>query len=106
MDKPIAGLHHVTSICGSPQDNVAFYTGVLRQRLVKKTVNFDDPGTYYLYYADRVGSPGSVLTFCPFAEAKAHLGEALKLPPRFESRRASIERALTLLSVPEQGRTA
>ncbi|MCF3935144.1 ring-cleaving dioxygenase [Acuticoccus sp. M5D2P5] len=69
MDKPIPGLHHVTSICGSPQANLRFYTGVLRQRLVKKTVNFDDPGTYHLYYADRVGSPGTVLTFFPFADA-------------------------------------
>lgn len=65
----IPGLHHVTAICGSAQDNVAFYTGPLRQALVKKTVNFDDPGTYHLYYADAVGSPGTILTFFPFADA-------------------------------------
>jgi len=63
---PIAGLHHVTAVCGDPQINYAFYTGVLGLRLVKKTVNFDDPGTYHLYYADGAGTPGSVLTFFPW----------------------------------------
>jgi glyoxalase family protein len=60
---PLAGLHHVTAICGDPQANYDFYTRVLGMRLVKKTVNFDDPGTYHLYYGDAVGTPGSVLTF-------------------------------------------
>jgi glyoxalase family protein len=69
MTRTIPGLHHVTAISGPPQDNVAFYTGTLRQRLVKKTVNFDDPGTYHLYYGDAVGSPGTILTFFPFADA-------------------------------------
>lgn len=67
---PLPGLHHVTAICGDPQRNVAFYAGVLGLRLIKKTVNFDDPGTYHLYYADGVGTPGSVLTFFPFAGAR------------------------------------
>jgi len=67
---PLPGLHHVTAICGDPRRNVAFYTGVLGLRLIKKTVNFDDPGTYHLYYADGVGTPGSVLTFFPFAGAR------------------------------------
>ncbi|WP_238380926.1 ring-cleaving dioxygenase [Alkalilacustris brevis] len=66
---PVAGLHHVTAISGAPQANLDFYTGVLGQRLVKKTVNFDDPGTYHLYYGDRVGSPGTILTFFPFVGA-------------------------------------
>ncbi len=65
----IPGIHHVTAICGPAQANVAFYTGPLRQKLVKKTVNFDDPGTYHLYYADAAGSPGTILTFFPFADA-------------------------------------
>jgi glyoxalase family protein len=69
MTTRIPGLHHVTAISGPAQANVAFYTGPLRQRLVKKTVNFDDPGTYHLYYGDAQGSPGTILTFFPFADA-------------------------------------
>lgn len=69
MDAHIPGLHHVTAICGAPQANVDFYTGVLGQRLIKRTVNFDDPGTYHLYYGDRAGSPGTILTFFPFVNA-------------------------------------
>ena len=65
----IPGLHHVTAISGPAQANVDFYTGTLRQRLVKKTVNFDAPDTYHLYYGDNVGSPGTILTFFPFADA-------------------------------------
>ncbi len=65
----IPGLHHVTAISGPPQANVDFYTGTLHQRLVKKTVNFDAPDTYHLYYGDKVGSPGTILTFFPFADA-------------------------------------
>src|ERR1700744_4851489 len=59
------GIHHVTAIAGSAPKNVDFYTRVLGLRFVKKTVNFDDPGTYHLYYADGAGTPGSVLTFFP-----------------------------------------
>ncbi len=65
----IPGLHHVTAISGPPQPNVDFYVGTLAQRLVKKTVNFDDPGTYHLYYGDHDGSPGTILTFFPFVGA-------------------------------------
>ncbi|MFC7705904.1 ring-cleaving dioxygenase [Plastorhodobacter daqingensis] len=64
------GLHHVTAIAGLAQANVDFYTRRLGQRLVKRTVNFDDPGTYHLYYGDRTGGPGSVLTFFPYATAR------------------------------------
>ncbi|HUG12843.1 MAG TPA: ring-cleaving dioxygenase [Opitutaceae bacterium] len=67
-NQAINGLHHVTAICGDPQRNFAFYTGVLGLRFVKKTVNFDDPGSYHLYYADGAATPGSVLTFFPFAD--------------------------------------
>jgi len=69
MTHTIPGLHHVTAISGPPQDNLAFYTGTLRQRLVKKTVNFDEPDTYHLYYGDQAGNPGTILTFFPFVNA-------------------------------------
>ena len=69
MPRTIPGLHHITAICGPPQANVDFYAGLLRQRLVKKTVNFDAPDTYHLYYGDQAGSPGTILTFFPFANA-------------------------------------
>src|SRR5690554_5151275 len=57
------GIHHITAICGDPQRNLSFYTGLLGLRLVKKAVNFDDPGTYHLYYGDGLGSPGTIMTF-------------------------------------------
>ncbi len=63
----LSGLHHITAIAGDPRRNVAFYTGTLGLRLIKRTVNFDDPSTYHLYYGDSVGTPGSVLTFFPWA---------------------------------------
>jgi len=69
MTTRIPGLHHVTAISGPAQANVAFYTGPFKQRLIKKTVNFDDPGTYHLYYGNPQGSPGTILTFFPFADA-------------------------------------
>ena len=65
----VNGLHHVTAYAGDPARNVDFYTRVLGLRLVKRTVNFDDPTTYHLYYGDRVGTPGTVLTFFPIAHA-------------------------------------
>jgi len=65
----VPGLHHVTAISGPPQANLDFHTGVLRQRLVKTTVNFDAPDTYHLYYGDHAGSPGTILTFFPFTDA-------------------------------------
>ena len=60
---PLNGIHHVTAITGGAQPNVDFYAGLLGLRLVKKTVNFDDPNSYHLYYGDRVGSPGTLITF-------------------------------------------
>lgn len=62
----ITGLHHVTAMAGSAQENVNFYTGLLGLRLVKKTVNFDAPDVYHLYYGDETGKPGSIMTFFPF----------------------------------------
>jgi glyoxalase family protein len=64
----VNGLHHITAIAGQPQQNLDFYAGVLGMRLVKRSVNQDDPGTYHLFYADAEGHPGSDLTFFPWAE--------------------------------------
>ena len=70
MNKPaIPGLHHVTAISGPPQANLDFWVGTLEQRFVKRTVNFDDPGTYHLYYGDAEAAPGSIMTFFPFMDA-------------------------------------
>ena len=66
-DHTITGIHHVTAIAGEPQRNLDFYTQVLGLRLVKLTVNFDDPGTYHFYFGDAKGTPGSILTFFPWA---------------------------------------
>jgi glyoxalase family protein len=68
-NKPIVGLHHVTAIASDPQRNLDFYTRVLGLRFVKRTVNFDDPGTYHFYFGDDVGSPGTILTFFPWPHA-------------------------------------
>ena len=69
MSLRTAGVHHVTAIAGDPQRNLDFYEGILGLRLVKKTVNFDDPGTYHLYYGDEIGHPGTIMTFFPWADA-------------------------------------
>ncbi len=66
--QPVAGLHHITAIAGPAQENLDFYAGVLGMRLVKKSVNQDDPGTYHLFYADAEGHPGTDLTFFPWAD--------------------------------------
>lgn len=66
MENKILGLHHITAIAGDAQRNYDFYTRVLGLRMVKKTVNFDDPKTYHFYFGDGVGSPGSILTFFPW----------------------------------------
>src|SRR5687767_12058776 len=71
MSRAVPGLHHVTAISGPPQANVDFYVGTLRQRLVKRTVNFDAPDTYHLYYGDRTGTPGTILTFFLFFGRRA-----------------------------------
>lgn len=64
------GIHHITAIVGHPQENVDFYAGVLGLRLVKQTVNFDDPGTYHLYFGNEGGKPGTIITFFPWAGAR------------------------------------
>jgi len=70
------GIHHLTAIAGDPQANVDFYAGLLGLRLVKKTVNFDDPSAYHLYYGDGTGAPGSIVTFFywPGHEARGRTG--------------------------------
>jgi glyoxalase family protein len=70
----MSGIHHVTAIAGKPARNLEFYRRVLGLRFVKKTVNFDDPGTYHFYYGDEVGNPGTILTF--FTWEDAALGRA------------------------------
>ncbi|MEP6582859.1 MAG: ring-cleaving dioxygenase [Ginsengibacter sp.] len=70
MNERILGLHHITAIAGNAQRNYDFYTKVLGLRLVKKTVNFDDPGTYHFYYGNEEGSPGTILTFFPWQHVK------------------------------------
>jgi glyoxalase family protein len=64
--QPVQGLHHITAVASDSQTNVDFYRNVLGQRLVKTTVNFDDPHTYHLYYGDEVGTPGTIMTFFPW----------------------------------------
>lgn len=68
--KKTSGIHHITAIVGHPQENVDFYAGVLGLRLVKKTINFDDPDTYHLYFGNKDGKPGTIITFFPWANAK------------------------------------
>jgi catechol 2,3-dioxygenase-like lactoylglutathione lyase family enzyme len=108
---PLLGVHHVTAIAGDPQDNLDFYAGVLGLRLVKKTVNFDDPGTYHLYFGDEVGHPGTIMTFFPWPGAPRGrhgtgqlTGTAFATSPdslgywseRLEKNGATVERRTTL----------
>jgi catechol 2,3-dioxygenase-like lactoylglutathione lyase family enzyme len=85
----VEGLHHVTAIAGEPQTNINFYTGVLGLRLVKVTVNFDDPTTYHLYYGDGQGHPGTIMTFFPW-------------PGAFEGRIGTGQLTVTSFAVPEK----
>jgi len=66
MENKILGLHHITAIAGDAKRNFDFYSKVLGLRFIKKTVNFDDPGTYHFYFGDEVGSAGTILTFFPW----------------------------------------
>ena len=69
MSRTILGIHHVTAIASDPQRTLDFYTELMGLRLVKRTVNFDDPGTYHLYFGDEIGTPGTILTFFPWPAA-------------------------------------
>lgn len=70
MRKRMTGIHHITSMVGNAQENADFYGNVLGLRLVKKTVNFDDPATYHLYFGDKDASPGTIITFFPYEGAR------------------------------------
>ena len=87
MTGTISGLHHITVISGNAQRNLNFYANVLGLRFIKKTVNFDDPSVYHLYYGDEVGTPGTVLTFFPWEHAR-------------RGRRGVGEASLTQFSIP------
>ena len=81
----VHGLHHITAIAGPAQENLDFYAGVLGMRLVKRSVNQDDPGTYHLFYADAEGSPGTDLTFFPWPElAPPRMGHGLAVETALE----------------------
>lgn len=89
MQQPIRGIHHVTAIASDPQRNLDFFTQVLGLRFVKRTVNFDDPGSYHFYFGDETGAPGTILTFFAWPGARrgaAGLGQV----------------TVTAFSVPEQ----
>jgi glyoxalase family protein len=84
MAASVHGIHHVTCIAGDAQENLDFYVALLGMRLVKKSVNQDDPGTYHLFYADRVGNPGTDFTFFPWPNMEAgRLGIGLTVETSF-----------------------
>src|SRR5262247_486879 len=88
----VHGLHHITAIAGSAQENVDFYAGVLGMRLVKRSVNQDDPGTYHLFYADAAGHPGTDLTFFPWAQmAPPRMGHGLATEVQLEIPAGSLD---------------
>ncbi|TRW23933.1 ring-cleaving dioxygenase [Flavobacterium zepuense] len=68
MENKILGIHHITAIAGDAKRNFNFYANILGLRFIKKTVNFDDPGTYHFYFGDEVGSAGTILTFFPWGD--------------------------------------
>ena len=67
MTPLINGLHHITALADDPQKNLDFYAGILGLRLVKKTINFDAPDVYHLYYGNEDGAPGTIMTFFPYS---------------------------------------
>jgi glyoxalase family protein len=88
----VNGLHHITAIAGPAQENLDFYLGVLGMRLVKKSVNQDDPGTYHLFYADAEGHPGADLTFFPWSQmAPPRLGHGLAVEVSLEVPAGSLD---------------
>jgi glyoxalase family protein len=92
MMQSVNGLHHITAISGPAQENLDFYAGVLGMRLVKRSVNQDDPGTYHLFYADAEGRPGTDLTFFPWAHlAPPRIGHGLAVEVGLEIPAGSLE---------------
>lgn len=95
-DLQVPGIHHVSAICSAPQRNIDFYAGLLGLRLVKKTVNFDDPGSYHLYYGDGLGSPGTIMTFFawilpPMVSARARQGTGQVTATAFQVPEPSVD---------------
>jgi glyoxalase family protein len=91
MDR-VNGLHHITAIAGPAQENLDFYAGVLGMRLVKRSVNQDDPGTYHLFYADAEGHPGTDLTFFPWSHmAPPRIGHGLAVEVSLEVPPSSLD---------------
>src|SRR5204863_9294510 len=89
---PTAGLHHVTAIAGPAQENLDYYAGMIGMRLVKKSVNQDEPGTYHLFFADAAGHPGTDLTFFPWSQhAPGRLGHGLAVEVTLEVPEGSLE---------------
>ena len=86
--KKILGLHHVTAMASDAQKNVDFYAGILGLRMVKKTINFDAPEVYHLYYGDSEGSPGTLMTFFPY-------------PGMVRGRKGTGQMTVTSFSIPE-----
>jgi glyoxalase family protein len=83
--QPVRGIHHITAIAGPAQENLDFYAGILGMRLVKRSINQDDPGTYHLFYADAEGHPGTDLTFFPWAQmAPPRIGHGLAVEVALE----------------------
>ena len=98
----MASIHHVTAISGKATRNLNFYTHIIGLRLVKKTVNFDDPGTYHLYYGDQIGHPGTILTFFPWEHAspgRAGVGLRSKRRSGFQRARSDTGRIASLRKV-------
>jgi len=90
--QPVHGLHHITAIAGPAQENLDFYAGVLGMRLVKRSINQDDPGTYHLFYADAEGHPGTDLTFFPWAQmAPPRIGHGLAVEVGLEVPAGSLD---------------
>src|SRR5215471_19872264 len=94
----VPGIHHITAIASDPQRTLDFYTQVVGLRLVKLTVNFDDPGTYHFYFGDEVGSPGTILTFFPWPHVpQGETGTGQVTAIAFEMPAASVDFWLTQL---------
>jgi glyoxalase family protein len=90
--RSVNGLHHITAIAGPAQENLDFYAGILGMRLVKRSVNQDDPGTYHLFYADAEGHPGTDITFFPWAQmAPSRMGHGLATEVGLEVPPGSLE---------------
>ena len=90
--RAVSGLHHITAIAGPAQENLDFYAGILGMRLVKRSVNQDDPGTYHLFYADAEGRPGTDLTFFPWSQlAPPRVGHGLATEVGLEVPAGSLE---------------